>query len=475
MADNNKKITSNSFIDIDMVSSAENMLIIGNMSGFFGEFSRTKDNKHPVTVDIKNTNPAVISRLSLIANVLKSGKTVTVVTNKETQEYYSMLFTFIQKEMGGFRKQNIQFKTINKNEEYISFLNVLVEKGMKFDYIIQNPPYSGSLHLDFLNKGLDLLDESGKMVIIEPATWLINVRRTGKAKLYDSIKSRLGNHVYKVVIENLNKEFDTAMYVPFSITYIDLNQEFGSIDFWCCGEHRVVDNLYDCNMIGDYDMIWSILGKIKQYGQKVGTMKDHIYKDGKSIVNDQTYYCKYSEIVPIILCQTAQTSHVRGGGYMFDSAYQYNEDGTSLRNGDFFKAYYSNFYHYNSNKISETPLHTYNSANKETDKVADCLYGTKQELENWKHFVFNNKIPLFTSIVLVIDQHNTCKDVLCWLTAKQYTDSEIYQLLGITEDEQKFIDKTIKKYERHSPWFKRYMCGKDSVSNEEVQKFIDSL
>lgn len=154
---------------------------------------------------------------------------------------------------------------------------------------------------------------------------------------------------------------------------------------------------------------------------------------------------------------------------MYDTAYNYGVF------GQFMSIYTNVYYHPNRNSISETPLHTYNSANKETDKVADCLYGTKQELENWKHFVFNNKIPLFTSIVLVIDQNNTCKDVLCWLTDKQYTDSEIYKLLGITEDEQKFIDKTIKKYERHSPWFKRYMCGKDSVSNEEVQKFIDSL
>ena len=137
--------------------------------------------------------------------------------------------------------------------------------------------------------------------------------------------------------------------------------------------------------------------------------------------------------------------------------------------------YLSAWYHYYHNDISNKPLCKFDRGKHLTDKVADCLYGTKQELENWKHFVFNNKIPLFTSIVLVIDQNNTCKDVLCWLTDKQYTDSEIYQLLGITEDEQKFIDKTIKKYERHSPWFKRYMCGKDSVSNEEVQKFIDSL
>ena len=71
--------------------------------------------------------------------------------------------------------------------------------------------------------------------------------------------------------------------------------------------------------------------------------------------------------------------------------------------------------------------------------------------------------------------HNNCKDMLCWLVDKKYTDEEIYQLIGITEDEQKFIDKTLKKYERNSPWFKRYICGPNSASDEEVQKFIKTL
>lgn len=338
----------------------------------------------------------------------------------------------------------------------------------KFDYIIQNPPYSGSLHLDFMNKGLDMLSENGKMVIIEPATWLINVRKNGKAKLYDAVKERLDKHVYKVVIENLNKEFDTALYVPFSITYIDMKNEHDNIDFWCTGEYRNVDNLYDCNLIGNYDMIWSILDKIKKYGEKVGTMKDHIYKEGKTKVNEDTWFCKYADIIGDATGMN-YTCNKKGGRFEADCLY------TQYLSGDYVLSYASIAYSVLNNNISNIPLCRYDRGKRLTDKIADNLYGTKQELENWKHFIFNNKLPLFTSVVLVIDQNNTCKDVLCWLTDKQYTDEEIYNLLGITEEEQEFIDKTLKKYERYSPWFKRYMCGKDSVSSEEVQEFIDSL
>ena len=338
----------------------------------------------------------------------------------------------------------------------------------KFDYIIQNPPYSGSFHLEFMKKGLDMLKPSGKMTIIEPATWLINVRKNGKAKLYDEIKKKLGKHVYKVMVENYNKEFDTAMYVPFAVTYIDMDKEYDKIDFWCCGEHRVVNDIYDCNMIGSYDMIWSILNKIKAYGEKIGTMKDHIYKDGKTKIDDETWFMPYSDIIsggtPVGLYAIRPNSAISNQNYI----------------NNYFAKYYQLYYHTSYN-ISNTIQKCYSiggstkDKKKFSNKLANQLFGTKQELENWKHFIFNSRIPLFTSIVLVIDQHNTCKDVLCWLTDNQYTDEEIYQLLGITEEEQKFIDKTLKRYERNSPWFKRYMCGKDSVSDEEVQKFIDSL
>lgn len=311
------------------------------------------------------------------------------------------------------------------------------------------------------------------MVIIEPATWLINVRRTGKAKLYDKIKHRLGKHVYKVVIENYNQEFGVGLYVPFSITYIDLNQEYEKIDFQCFGIHQLVDNIYDCNLIGNYEMIWSILNKIKCFGENVGYMKDHIYKDGKTHINDDTHFVKYGDIISVIGCYMASKNCTTKNPYMVDIMWR------NFLNDKEFISGYSNCYinHVDDELYNELPNSrkrgNYSNGNIQySDKIAYCLYGTKTELENWKHFVFNNKLPLFISICLIIDQHNNVKDITPWLVDKQYTDEEIYQLLGITQEEQEFIDKTIKKYERHSPWFRRYMCGRkwkdDEFNDEEI-------
>lgn len=333
---------------------------------------------------------------------------------------------------------------------------------MKFDYIIQNPPYKRSLHLDFFNKGLDVLTETGKMVIIEPATWLINVRKNGKAKTYDAIKERINGHIESVVIENLNKEFEVGNNVPFAITTIDMSKTFGTIKYSCFGDTKEVNSIYDCNLVGDYATIWSIFEKVQSFGDM---MKAHITKENKGI--DFVYH-KYGEIVLSIL-----GSYGSSAESMLDLPCFIKE----TINGKFPVSYFSTSVSVTDNTIyTDMPFAKKRGASKElSGKKADCVYGTQTELENWKHFIFNNKLPLFLNIVLTIDQNNNSKEFLPWLVDKQYTDDEINKLFGFTDEEIKLIDTTIKKYERNSPWFKRYMCGKDAVTDEEVNNFIAEI
>lgn len=329
---------------------------------------------------------------------------------------------------------------------------------MKFDYIIQNPPYAGSLHLDIFDKTLDLIDPKGKMTIIEPATWLINVRRNGKAKKYDALKEKLKGHIYKVVIENFNKEFNVGLYVPCSITYIDMNHTYDTIDFKCCGETKQLKSLYDCNLIGDYKMIWNILNKIN-----VEKVDKHLYRPGKSEKKEGAWYCKYADII---------------GRSGLRPSYNSNAMYINASNMQYMYQFTATLYANNKNDIfSSVPksILTGSTTGKLSDKEAPCITGTKEELENWKHFVFNNKLPLFINIVMTIDQHNNSLPFVPWLVDKQYTDDEINKLFGFTDDEITFMDRTIAKFERYSTWFKRYMCGPTSVSDEEVQRFCDEL
>lgn len=336
-------------------------------------------------------------------------------------------------------------------------------KHMKFDTIIQNPPYKGSLHLDFLEKGLDLLDKNGEMVIIEPATWLIKVRKNGKAKIYDRIKQKIEGHVKSVVIENLNKEFETETQVPFAITTIDMKQTFNTIDFNCCGETKKVKSIYDCNLVGNYATILSILDKVQKYRD---VMNDHIW----DITTNGTHHITIMDI-----CSNACNANSKSNATP-DSEGWFIE----VSNGFFFKPFIGYGIHPNY-EITDTPQYAFKACgnsvkNKNySDKHSVQLCGTKSELENWKHFIFNNKLPLFINIVMTINQNNNSKEFIPWLVDKQYTDDEINEMFGFTEEEIKLIDTTIKKYERNSLWFKRYMCGPDTVTEEEVNDFIKTL
>ena len=354
--------------------------------------------------------------------------------------------------------KNIQIYTVNIKEDDFEDFAVKLKNMPKFDYIIQNPPYSKSLHLDFLKAGYNMLSDTGKMIIIEPSTFYINIRKNGKAKNYNEIKKLIKDHVYKVIIENYNKEFNTAIYFPFAITYIDKAKTYNNIDVNICGEYKNVTSLYDINLIGNYNLIWSILDKINY-----DKVKNHLYLPNKSNKKEGNYYCKFAGI----------TANMCGCGNRFFS----NEMFRLTLNKDYYFAFTAPLFH--SDRTSDIQNYPNERRTRGGVKIegseAECITGTKEELENWKYFVFNNSLPLFINICMTIDQNNNSLPYVPWLVDKKYTDKEIYDMFGFTNEEIKLIETTIKKYERYSPWFKRYICGPSLVSDEEVQKFINEL
>jgi len=374
------------------------------------------------------------------------------------------------------RTRLVKARSIIKNIYTKNILEDDLSDMPKFDFIIQNPPYCGALHLDFFNKGLDLLSNTGKMVIIEPSTWLINLNpnseyNTGKRKnLTPQIKKLIEGHVSKVIIENYNTLFGTGNDVPFSITYIDKSKQYKKIEYSNCGIKKYVNSLYDCNLIGNIETIKSIFEKIKIYDKLI----NHRFIPNKSEKIEGNYYCKYAGIVTGALSWHNTDYEI---AYSWDSFYLKNKI-----NNQYYNAYIKVCINNDVNNwiFNYVPYKRLAGGGKTknirySDKEAECVTGTKQELENWKHYVFNNSLPLFINICMTIDQHNNSLHYVPWLVDKKYTDQEIYNMFGFTNEEIKLIETTIKKYERYSPWFKRYMCGPNSVSDEEVQKFINEL
>jgi hypothetical protein len=260
--------------------------------------------------------------------------------------------------------------------------------------------------------------------------------------------------------DEINELFD---FTEDEINLIDKTiKKFERHSFWfkryMCGPSSVTDedvqkDLNECNLIGSYDLIWSILNKVQKYGDM---MKNHCTSNDV----ENSWYCKYPYLMP-----STFTPH--GKGAISDREYANDNNFIGKYNLLFSYYYYSLIC---KDITSYIPFKKGPCGKITEEKVKSCLYGTHDELVNFNYYINENKLPLFINMVMTIDQHNNSLPYIPWLVDKIYTDDEINKLFNFSEDEINLIDKTIKKFERHSLWFKRYMCGPSSVSDEDVQK-----
>ena len=309
---------------------------------------------------------------------------------------------------------------------------------MKFDICLMNPPYDGDLHLDFFNRTLDNLTEDGKVCIVEPGQWLVQLKNNGKytkekSKAYE-IKNKIAGHIKDVELQNLNKEFNIANKTVCSIVTVDYSKDYSKIDFNCCGDISQVNSIYDCNLIGDYATVKSILDKCRAY-------KDHM-------INHCINTRKYKEY------EGKGYWFLRYGNYMLDNLGSIS--GSTRKSDDEMRCFIGNLFRpYKIVAAEDKPITNHVPLSK-SGNPCDSVYGTKKELENWKYFTEHNNIVVFVNICLTIDENNNSREYLPWLVDKKYTDEEIYKLLNINKEEQEFISSIINKFDRNSQFGKNY-------------------
>lgn len=426
----------NNLFDTDV----KNILILGNMNGLFGPSMR-----------LSITDCSFDDIQNWLNNRIKSDAHITVLTSdKGTYDYFNK----IKDEIIKHAKVDIfDIKPLQTDTEMLDELLELdkYNMGKRFDYIIMNPPYDGSLHLHFLNRAIDYLKEDGKLTCIQPSRWLIDLAVNGTYNTGKSnnptlvIKNKIKGHIKSIILDNYNKDFNVKVRYPFSITNIDMSKTFDNIEFDNHGIKSFESNINDCNLIGKRATINSILSKVASYGDM---LKSHITTMDEG---DGMWYIKTCDLFGEVLCSIGNNNHdIDSDHYWIKTAY-----------GKLHISYSSLGYYYVDNDIQDHIHYRLKSGGRDVStRPADMIFGTKDQMENWKHFVFNNKLYAFIAACQCIAPgYSTFRQYFPFIADKKYTDDEINEMFGFTSDEIDLINKTIDKISYGSRWFKRVCVG----------------
>ena len=435
---NSKNIILNDSAKIDLTcqSSLNDILIVGNFNGMFGRIDESG-------LDLSGEpSEEIINNFMWLNDTCRDAKKVFIGTRSSVGDYVKNMIAAAENLGIQINRDKYNIILVDSDDELLNKLNEISHTMPKFDYIIQNPPYAKTLHIDFFKKGIELLNDTGKMTIIEPATWALSMRDDTKcAKLYQDMKTMINGITKKLIIENLAQEFNNCIFVPYSITYIDKTYT-GKIDYQCFGEHIEVDSIYECNHVFS-NGVFGIIEKIR--AKKLDSLENHYNK-----INGDNFI---------------RSSHVFSNHGYYSKANVYERV-----NVKYYTTYIQPLVHHTKQDIYDKIPCKLTGVNK--GKEGDFISGTFNELENWKYFALNNSLSLFLCIIF---QFALSRKEIPWLVDKQYTDQEIYEMFGFTEQEINLIEYTVEKFQYSSPFFKRYMCGPSKVSDQEVQEYINQL
>lgn len=112
---------------------------------------------------------------------------------------------------------------------------------MKFDVIIGNPPYDGSLHLEFISKSAQLAD---RVIMIHPAGWLFR----NSSQTERDVKEQIDTDTVGITILQGNAHFDRASFAcPLVITHLDKTAERSGFTL----HYQTTNNSYELNSLAE--------------------------------------------------------------------------------------------------------------------------------------------------------------------------------------------------------------------------------
>lgn len=253
-------------------------------------------------------------------------------------------------------------------------------QGIKYQII--NPPYKGTLHLEFLKPMCIALKKSnGQGVIIEPANALYTNRKMQvDNNVLTDIFPLMDKHVVKVKICNVNDQFEVGLRVPFAITYLDYSKEYDIIEFDLFGELKIVSSLDDINLKGSYKVIEYINKQIQNIISLKGSAADHY------VVGRKAPYEKIHKAGNWYLRNMGDVKTQHGANsdtdYVLDT----------VHNVQYYGYMTTSYVHKNCSEITDHIDIQYKNGKELSHPNGYTYCDNKTKLENFKKFILTNNI-----------------------------------------------------------------------------------
>lgn len=289
---------------------------------------------------------------------------------------------------------------------------------MKFDYIIQNPPYGTMLYVKFINLALNNAHHINQ---ITPSTFLLKyipkcLENNFKTQLiYNEIRDKLQNHMHTIVTKTFNEEFGMMSVNTLSITYIDFTKTYNEINVYLCDDNYKLKNIYDLTLFSKSENAYNILNNIwyKYINLDYPTFKDRYVSYNDDI--DETN----KNFIRISSCLFTNS----GGAYLS----QLSNKIISLR---YLTASFLNV-------LSKNPT-PHREISKVKHRYYEYLYGTPEEckyyLDNVKYS--NIVFPLLNTFTIFVKNVTNLHQYF-----KFINDDRFISKMDLSEDEKKLLNE----------------------------------